>query len=350
MSESQAGEARTPEENLGVSKAVSVSSPGSLEARLMAARAKRALALAEQKGAATNALNGTAEKLASRSACEPLAGQSKTQPDRSERSLSPFAIKAAFIFIGATGFGLGSVMALGFLAGLGPIRGTPDMPAKTVLSAPVAVQETPLNSVKATTAPEEAPRLVGMIDKNLYEDPDIEPFDIMLPEPPTAVHRQVAMPMISKVVYMHAETDADTALKMRSLPQVPEPLESDSVATLSIDKSPRVFMHAPDGIPNYSLQQVVAELEKSGVEVANIGRESFRVSSSHVRYFSPATQTFAMSVANSLGIEARDFSENAVNPERIELWIAGRPKPVEEIASDDEETAFDRMRALIEMR
>ena len=347
MSESQAGEARTPEENLGVSDAASVSSPGSLEARLMAARAKRALALAERKGAAKNESNGTAEKSAIRSASEPLAAQQKPEPRRSEHGLSPFAIKAAFIFIGATGFGLGSVMALGFLAGLEPVRGTPDVPAKIVLSAPVAVQETPLNSVEAS---EETPRLVGMIDKDLYEDPDIEPFDIMLPEPPIAVHRQVAMPTISKVVYMHAETDSDTALKMRSLPQVPEPLESDSVATLSIDKSPRVFMHAPDGIPNYSLQQVVAELERSGVEVANIGRESFRVSSTHIRYYSPATQTFAMSVASSLGIEARDFSENGGNPERIELWIAGRPKPVEETSSDDEETAFDRIRALIEMR
>jgi hypothetical protein len=350
MSERHGEERTTADTSLAFSETELVTGRGSLEARLMAARAKRALALAEKKSATKSAARKKAGKEKAQkkivpAVSKPLSGQQDPEPGRSHQGLSPLAIRAAFVFVGAVGFGLGSTLAFGFMTGLGSVRGIPETEAKVVLAAPVAVEQTVLSPEKAS---EDMPRLVGILDKDLKEEPDIKPVDIVLPEPPTAVDQQVAMPVISKVVYMHA--DPDTSLRLRSLPQAPEAVVQDTVDTLFVDKKPSVFMHAPDGIPNYSLQQVVAELKQSGVEVANIGRESFRVSSTHVRYYSPATESFAMSVASRLGIEARDFSENAVNPGRIELWVAGRPKPDEGKPGNEGETAFDRARALREIR
>ncbi|MEM1075307.1 MAG: hypothetical protein AAF665_16120 [Pseudomonadota bacterium] len=89
---------------------------------------------------------------------------------------------------------------------------------------------------------------------------------------------------------------------------------------------PKFFMHAPDGLSEDKVRGLVAQLEQAGASVAGVGRESFRVSETHLRYYSPETAEAAMAIARDLDIEARDFSLVAQNTSRIEVWVAGRPK------------------------
>lgn len=357
MSEGQAESRMKPAEVSGAPEAANVTDPSSLEARLMAARAKRALALAERKDGTGKTPKNAEQKIKAPAQFEPAVLPSVAEGARAPEELTPFAKKAVLVFIGATGLGLGGVLALGMLAGFGTLHNVPAFEAKTVALAPSDVAQSAL--LPAKTAPEalpakevsETPRLVGMIDKDLGEDPLPVTLASAFPHQPTIGDQSLDMPMISKVVYMHAETDADTALRLRSLPQAPDAIADDSVEFLLVDKTPRVFMHAPNGISDFSLQTLVYDLEKSGFDVSKIGREDFRVSSTHVRYFSPQSQDYAMTLANKLGIDARDFSQDVVIPGRIELWIAGRPKPVEveevEVPAPD---SFARARALREIR
>lgn len=90
------------------------------------------------------------------------------------------------------------------------------------------------------------------------------------------------------------------------------------------------FLHAPDGLTQSKLNAQVAELEGSGVILAGIGREGFRVSQTHLRYYSPETAALAQAVAEKLGVEARDFTQGSGNAKRIEVWVSGRPKAAPE--------------------
>ncbi|GFE50473.1 hypothetical protein So717_22260 [Roseobacter cerasinus] len=90
------------------------------------------------------------------------------------------------------------------------------------------------------------------------------------------------------------------------------------------------FLHAPDGLTQSKLNAQVAQLEGSGVILAGIGREGFRVSKTHLRYYSPETASLAQAVAEKLGVEARDFTQGNGNTQRIEVWVSGRPKAAPE--------------------
>jgi hypothetical protein len=88
-------------------------------------------------------------------------------------------------------------------------------------------------------------------------------------------------------------------------------------------------MHVPNGVPRSRINELAGLLDGLSVDIAKIGREGFRVSTTHLRYYSDSTADFAQKLAADLGVEARSFSNTRVDPERVELWVRGWPRQVE---------------------
>ncbi|MEP2641366.1 hypothetical protein [Roseobacter sp.] len=155
---------------------------------------------------------------------------------------------------------------------------------------------------------------------------------LVAPVVPVAVAAATpVLPVVSPISRPRRGAVQGESVNARSLPQVLPTRESADTPYSGNGPSAQVFMHAPDGLSAAQLQAYVADVEQTGVEVVTIGREGFRVSTTHLRFYSPDTATKAAKIAGDLGIEARDFSSNTVNAERIELWVAGWPKASREV-------------------
>lgn len=289
--------------------------------RLDEARAKRAKRLLKQGNA--------------RSISAPLPSQTERDDDVAvlaeptpdvERALphlsTAHAARALLVFSGAAGFGLGVTLGFGALIGIGVQTAPPEVSAVAVTQSAKVEQLISPEPVAAVEAP--AVRVVTPAQTAEVSALTTTPVGLFAPEPGQS--DVVTLPEISAVQYMRADTDLVTTTTLRSLPEVPG-LNGEEAMYGSIAPQLQFFIHAPDGIPNNRLQSYVAELEAAGIAIAEIGRERFRVSTTHLRYYSPETASVAEEVARDLGVEARDFSENALNAERIEVWVAGRPKP-----------------------
>ena len=286
------------------------------------------------------------------------------------------ALKALFVFCGAAGFGIGTVVGFGILVGMGGAAPTtaPSLaevsvdaeaiqtlesstseqiaqvsasdPEQTEVEAPAPAEYLPMAPVAITNAeiftptlpfeinavaqpliaeepvtPALAPGVVqalpDMLDKDIgsFDDPD----------------GQVSLPNISNVRYMRDDLPKIDAVYLRSLPEIDTLHAASFPAVEASDPEPEFYMHAPDGLSDAQLRRFISQLESKGVVVSKIGREGFRVSTTHLRYYSPETAEVAAAVAADLGVPARDFSQNAQISDRIEVWVAGSPKPVEEI-------------------
>ena len=292
----------------------------SFESRLIEARARREKVLAER--AAKSRKSGTKPTAIS----SPEVQKSKAQ--QAGRWVAPFsafqsmivswnttglAAKAALVFVAAVGFGLGSTFAAGILSG------SPEpliaANAKANVTPQVSVMEMP-TAVASVAAPSAtltdfSPQAVQVHDKLVAPVVTSEEAQPILEFSQAILTRAVVKPL-----------DTDT---LRDLPDRLT-LEADKIASLAKDRQPlRVFVHAPDGIPSNELNEYVSELEASGVEVSKIGREPFYVSKTHLRFYSKDNAESAKSLARSLDIEARDFSQSASSLDRIEVWVAGRP-------------------------
>ncbi|WP_300033824.1 hypothetical protein [uncultured Roseobacter sp.] len=343
----------------------------SLEKRLSAARAKRSQVLSARAMAGATANSATAPDAAKGEAPPPVSPTPEQSPlpapvqaDADSavrlRITGPAAVKALFIFSGSAGFGLGAVLGIGILIGAGqtvpaqqPLVIAQPLPAAQ--PAPVSLPEVSLAATDpALIEPEKllpqsaqqddplSPAPVADAAPALTESPDsIQPAQTETPEGPAADVIPVLMyglpapepvlpvtgpmPQISDIVYTSVDLAPDDAQQLRSL-AAPD-AATDQVWTPVAP--PAFFIHAPDGLPQGRLRGYVAELEANGIEVAGIGREAFRVSTTHLRYYSAETADAAMALAEELGVPARDFSQNVQVPGRVEIWLAGRPKLVE---------------------
>lgn len=279
--------------------------------------------------------------------------------------------KALFLFAGSAGLALGVVLGIGILIGWGQVNQT-----KTAS----------IMAFTSSEAEEHVPAIepvydVAKLDPPLIAD-DVEVVEkaenVEEPEmPSTSITEDVTLvaaverdPVVDTVTAVQTESVAPAAVTdqapvltvIQSPYMAAAPLEVETVAlnnmpedvTLFSDRlfsslsskkrslpiveaepefaSPdpvnvaQVFIHAPNGVSDSSLENFSSQVESAGAEVAGIGRERFRVSTTHLRYYSPETADAANALAADLGLTARDFSQNAVVPGRIELWVAGPSK------------------------
>lgn len=246
------------------------------------------------------------------------------------------AVRAVLVFAGAAGFGMGVVLGVGVLLGVGlPATSGTDQVAG-VEAAPLEPQpevvqrelDAPQNEAsyfaETTPEPEFDAVLVSydMLDMNMPEPPLLLGEDLTPVLEPVAT---VSLPTFSSVSYMRSDIEREDAVELRTIPVVDALAEQIALAVAETPQEAQFFMHAPDGLTDAQLRRYISQIEASGVEVAEVGRESFRVSTTHLRYYSPHTADVAMEVAQDMGVEARDFSENVSNNARIEVWVAGRP-------------------------
>jgi hypothetical protein len=142
--------------------------------------------------------------------------------------------------------------------------------------------------------------------------------------PPAVEEATLQLPAVSRL------NDAGPqGQSLSTVPPVTPPVDRGFLGgggdpTLAPEEDVEFFMHVPSGVSSETIRGLVSRLEGNGVKIEKIGRESFRVSTTHLRYYSPETAERAKSVASELGVEARDFSQNVVADHRIEIWIAGR--------------------------
>ncbi|WP_299859134.1 hypothetical protein [uncultured Roseobacter sp.] len=290
--------------------------------RLDEARAKRAKRLLKQGNA--RSISEPLPTWTDRDDDVPAAAEPTPDVERALPHLSTtHAVKALLVFSGAAGFGLGVTLGFGALIGIGVRTAPREAPAVAVTQSAKAEQQ-PVSPDPVVAVEVPAARAAAPVETAAVSTLTAAPVGFFAPEPGSS--EAITLPEISAVQYLRADTDLVMAATLRSLPEVPG-LTGEEAMYGSISPQLQFFMHAPDGIPNDRLQSYVAELEAAGIAVAEIGRERFRVSTTHLRYYSPETASVAQAVASDLGIEARDFSENALNSERIEVWVAGRPKP-----------------------
>lgn len=289
--------------------------------RLDEARAKRAKRLLKQgKSRSTSKPQPSQTDVVSH-----VVGPVEAAPDVETalpRLSTAHAVRALLVFSGAAGFGLGVTLGFGALIGIGSKTATPERPTGELTQS--AKVEQPISPEPIVVVPPPAAAVTVTGDRVEVATLAAAPVGFFAPEPGQS--DTITLPEISAVQYLRADTDLALAATLRSLPDVPG-LSGEEAMYGSIAPQLQFFIHAPDGIPNDRLQSYVAELEAAGIAIAEIGRERFRVSTTHLRYYSPETASVAEEVARDLGVEARDFSENALNAERIEVWVAGRPKP-----------------------
>ncbi|WP_298844813.1 hypothetical protein [uncultured Roseobacter sp.] len=355
------------------------------ESRLSKARARRAevlsartMAKTAQTVAKTRAPEAAPTVPEAADGAEPGDAAAETNTELGLRLTGKDAARALFVFAGSLGFALGAVLGIGILIGVGSTAGSQQSGIAQIQTTPVPSAEVPANTlqaiatgpepvpttrdtaslptgetVSATPAPEApalqvsvsslpaVPALTGaplpddavlLVDSQKLQparpsdDLPVDVTPVLLtglvpPEPLKA--RDTPLPEITQITYMSVDlTPADAAV-MRSL-AVPAAVP-DTFSPLQ-PTVPAYFVHAPDGVSTSRLQGYIAQIEASGVAVAGIGRETFRVSSTHLRYYSPEMQEAAASLADDLGVPARDFTGNAIVPGRIEIWVAGRPR------------------------
>ncbi|WP_299409192.1 hypothetical protein [uncultured Roseobacter sp.] len=82
---------------------------------------------------------------------------------------------------------------------------------------------------------------------------------------------------------------------------------------------------APTNVKSDALDRNAEILTATGFPVASVNRVNFKVSKTHVRYYSPQDEQVAQAVAAEVGGIARDFTgaRNSAPPGRIEVWMAG---------------------------
>ncbi|NJN06361.1 MAG: hypothetical protein HC814_08350 [Rhodobacteraceae bacterium] len=209
------------------------------------------------------------------------------------------------------GVGVGSILGLWLLADAvatkvaSPASATAAMqPAETASVVPVAsIATAPVPVSRATTTVDLVdvpPEAVASISQSA--DPHLPPE-------------------ITNVVYMRADIAPDEAQALRSLPVVPGADPSQA-----LPERPQVYVHAPSGVSRDRMGAYLGEIEQAGAEVVKVGREGFHVSTTHLRYYNAASAAQAAEIAGKLGVEARDFSNVTAGTDRIEIWVAGRPR------------------------
>lgn len=234
-------------------------------------------------------------------------------------------VTATLVFSGAAGLGFGVVLGLGVLTGLAqsPVLTNTFVPnndkGQTAQDSMASVPATQTEIVAAALPPPETAPVSFVLTPGpaIFDDPGI----VSVPLPGDAA--AITLPALTPAHYGGSAAEPAAVVPMLYLPQS---TAVDVAYGAQVEKPLQFFMHAPDGVTNEKVQEFVSTLATTGVDVAEIGRESFRVSTTHLRYYSSDTEAKAQAVAADLGIEARDFSQENSNSARIEIWMSGRPK------------------------
>lgn len=312
----------------------------SFESRIIEARARREKALAER--AANTPRNDAkraakppahAEKLAVPQGKPVLTKIQKLVPVPAVERITRISVtknlaaKAVLVFMAAAGFGMGSTFAARLF------NDAATTTTARIASANVAteadVPESPTNE------PSAAPLLTVSADKKAMQ---IMPFtDVSQPRLETPdISKETVAPELVSVTAAVTRTKIDPIYTdtQRDFPNNLDVEMRKLAALTEATPPPSIFIHAPDGIADSVVAGYVAQLEASGTEVARIGREPFRISTTHLRFYSEDNREDAQALAQSLDIEARDFSQSAAPLDRIEIWVAGQPAQVSKTRSD----------------
>lgn len=315
-----------PAAQIAQGQAKPVFSDASWEKRLNAARAKREKVLSSRSFAKKGKVLLAGKRKPAQQPNPVLAARPKTR-EFGFRLTGSDAVKALLIFAGGVGLGLGAVLGIGILIGLGT---TVDRQAVQVagLTSPNVQTQTPPEIIEEPLAPLHSVLPAATeTEGTIARQPNAAPSTVLtasleqadLPRPPHAI------PAYTRLSYVVPEGAPDSVQAGRVLSQ---PIASPASDLPALPAVQRYFIHAPTGVSDATVQRYVGLVETSGVDIAAIGREAFRVSSTHLRYYGADTKPAAMALAADLGVEARDFSQNAQVPGRIEIWLAGRPKEV----------------------
>lgn len=282
------------------------------ELLLEEASKKRAIVLAERKAKAQEQ-----ERLASPHIGVRLSAQVKRHAaevsqrvDRSEFARP--GPRATLAFFAAFGFGLGIAAGFSLFSGPSQVAAGASITAEAALPTRNATAFPIISVSELASAPP-----AGRADTPIEASPDIYSA---LANPAIPVAEPLVLPATSHTAVLR---DGQMA---PALPAVA--LNADASPNSDDTGLPALFVHAPAGITEGRLRAYLDELESAGLEVARVGREGFRVSATHLRFYSDATAYDAQLIAEGLGIEARDFSEAGYATERIELWMAGQARVV----------------------
>jgi hypothetical protein len=231
------------------------------------------------------------------------------------------ARKPISFLLGTASFGFGITLGLGVLFGSGIIgQSTPE--------AQLNAMQSPVTQTSGDRAPQ-APAAASASASTL---PVLDGFASLIsldmlnaPTPVTDASPAVVFPVTTNPTPL--VVNASYSLNDPPPPDAPLRIATNLAESLgyfdAASRPARVFIHAPDRVPDTTLAGYVGQIEETGFEVARIGREGFTVSSTHMRYYSTETATIARAMADELGIEARDFSGSARSSDRIEVWVAG---------------------------
>lgn len=123
----------------------------------------------------------------------------------------------------------------------------------------------------------------------------------------------------------------------RPLPAIGEPVDAQpSLASELGLRGPAAERYslvtfAPTDVPDARIAKTTEHLQLTGFPVADGNWINFKVSTTHIRYYSEQDEMVALAVAETLGITARDFShiENVPPAGRIDVWIQGNRNPNE---------------------
>ena len=305
-----------PEDN--TSDSTSVLRNGSLpfdqetwQRRLVDARAQRKQAIAARQGKS----NAVADQVPGACPSSTSDRQVSLEPDPPEGrrtiALKEYITRPALVFTAGMGFGVGSVLGLWLLADAAATKVASPASANAVMQPAQVASVAPVASIAPAPIPASlAPATVDLVDVPPAAVASIsQSADPRLP------------PAITNVVYMRADIAPDEAKALRSLPFVP-----GADAAQARTERPQVYVHAPSGVSRDRMNGYLGEIEQAGAEVVKVGREAFHVSTTHLRYYNAASAEQAAEIAEKLGVEARDFSDVTAGADRIEIWVAGRPR------------------------
>ncbi|MEE4188478.1 MAG: hypothetical protein V2I76_08550 [Roseobacter sp.] len=256
--------------------------------------------------------------------------------------------RLALVFAGATGFGLGIGLAFGVLIGMG--TQPPVSNATMTQNESAEPSQASSRLVGVLTSPTE---IGAGIELGHVREASFVKAAAAAMAPASArynnpVVSQTAAPVLSPAS-LAVSSAGVSAMPPSSVQRTEPPVSllgpddwqvTDAAYRDPNGLKPQFFLHAPTGLSPREVQYTVARLKEAGVDLSKIGREHFRVSQTHLRYYSAQTAPVAMAIAHDLGVEARDFSGLTVSDQRVEIWVSGPPEPVK--PSIDETSRFFR--------
>jgi hypothetical protein len=120
----------------------------------------------------------------------------------------------------------------------------------------------------------------------------------------------------------------DAAARLVPLEPAPVPpfsLAEKLFAPDSEAQTTKLFVFAPAALASGEIDNQLAALKSTGFETANMQRIEITISTAHLRYYTPEDAVAAVALAETLGVEARDFTGQVAGlPGRIEVWLEGR--------------------------